>query len=162
MRNQTERLFLFNPFALKGWSNSQIKEQLDILIKKYSEEADTMTELALNVENLSNQNMLIGEMIARLTEEYSVAKAKLEVDENISIYTERLNWEQNNSGKAPAIKYFEALAKAKLQERYEDLAKKESDLKRFKIAFEAIEQKINALKKRMEAIKFELSGGLYG
>lgn len=162
MRSQNEKLYLFNPFNLSTWSNQQVKEQLDILIESYQEEADTMSELALNVENLSNQNMLIGEMIARLTEEYSVMKSKIEVDESIMIYVKRTDWESSNKGKAPAMKYFEALAKTSLQGRYEALAKKESDLKRFKIAYDAIDQKIQALKKRMEAIRYEISGGLNG
>lgn len=158
MRQQTEKLYLFNIFALKYWTNQQIKDQLDILIDKYDEDADTMSGLALNIENLANQNVLIGEMIARLTEDYVVMKANLEANENIAIVTCRSNWD--GEGKAPAMKYFEALASAKYENERKELAKKESDLKRFKIAYDAIGEKINAIKKRMEAIKYEITGGL--
>lgn len=158
MRNQTERLYLFNPFSLSTWENQQIKDQLDILIDKYDEDADTMSGLALNIENLANQNVLLGEMIARLTEEYVVMKANLEANENIAIVTRRTDW--NGEGKPPAMKYFEALAAAQYEKERKELAKKESDLKRFKIAYDSIGEKINAIKKRMEAIKFEIAGGL--
>ncbi|WP_300836554.1 hypothetical protein [uncultured Dubosiella sp.] len=158
MRNQTERLYLFNPFNLKSWENQQIKDQLDILIDKYDEDADTMSGLALNIENLANQNVLIGEMISRLTEEHICMKARLEANENIAIVTCRSNWECE--GKPPAMKFFEAQAAALYEDDRKELAKKESDLKRFKIAYDAIGEKINAIKKRMEAIKYEITGGL--
>lgn len=158
MRTQTERLYLFNPFNLKNWENQQIKDQLDLLIAKYDEDADTMGGMALNIENLANQNVLLGEMIARLTEEYVVMKANLEANENIAIVTHRTDW--NGEGKPPAMKYFEALAAAQYEKERKELAKKESDLKRFKIAYDSIGEKINAIKKRMEAIKFEIAGGL--
>lgn len=158
MRTQTERLYLFNPFNLKNWENQQIKDQLDLLIAKYDEDADTMGGMALNIENLANQNVLLGEMIARLTEEYVVMKANLEANENIAIVTRRTDW--NGEGNPPAMKYFEALAAAQYEKERKELAKKESDLKRFKIAYDSIGEKINAIKKRMEAIKFEIAGGL--
>lgn len=158
MRTQTERLYLFNPFNLKNWENQQIKDQLDLLIAKYDEDADTMGGMAMNIENLANQNVLLGEMIARLTEEYVVMKANLEANENIAIVTRRTDW--NGEGKPPAMKYFEALAAAQYEKERKELAKKESDLKRFKIAYDSIGEKINAIKKRMEAIKFEIAGGL--
>lgn len=158
MRTQTERLYLFNPFNLKNWENQQIKDQLDLLIAKYDEDADTMGGMALNIENLANQNVLLGEMIARLTEEYVVMKANLEANENIAIVSYRTGWD--GAGKPPAMKYFEALAAAQYEKERKELAKKESDLKRFKIAYDSIGEKINAIKKRMEAVKFEIAGGL--
>lgn len=158
MRTQTEKLYLFNVFALKHWTNQQIKEQLDILIDKYDEDADTMSGLALNIENLANQNVLIGEMISRLTEEYICMKARLEANVNIAIVTCRSSWD--GEGKAPAMKFFEAQASALYENDRKELAEKESDMKRFRIAYDSIGEKINAIKKRMEAIKFEVTGGL--
>lgn len=158
MRTQTERLYLFNPFNLKNWENQQIKDQLDILIEKYNEDADTMSGLALNIENLANQNVLIGEMVSRLTEEYICMKAELEANENVLIVTLRSDW--NGSGKAPAMKFFEAQASVAYEGDRKELAKKESDMKRFKIAYDSIGEKINAIKKRMEAIKYEIAGGM--
>jgi len=158
MRAQTEKLYLFNVFALKYWTNQQIKEQLDILIDKYDEDADTMSGLALNIENLANQNVLIGEMISRLTEEYICMKARLEANVNIAIVTCRSSWD--GEGKAPAMKFFEAQASALYENDRKELAEKESDMKRFRIAYDSIGEKINAIKKRMEAIKFEVTGGL--
>ena len=53
------------------------------------------------------------------------------------------------------MSYFEALATRFCEEDIKLLAQKESDLKRFKNAYESLETKTNALKKKMESIKYE-------
>lgn len=158
MIQQNEKVYMFNPFNLKNWKNKQIKEQLDVLIDKYDYEADTMAGLAINAENLANQLYIIGEMIARLTEEVYVLKAEVKNEESITVYKERKAWEVEHDGKVPAIAYFEAVASNKTKDSRMVLAKKESDLKRFKIAYESIEAKMNAVKKRMDSIRYEEFG----
>lgn len=149
-----ERLYLFNPFNIKNWKNEQIKEQLDLLINSYVD-AETPFQYACNVENLANQLYLIGEMVSRLYEEVNILKAYVKNEENKNIYKQRDAWSDTHSGKIPAMSYFEALASDFVKEDRETLAKKESDLKRFKIAYESIESKMNAVKKKIEACKFE-------
>ena len=51
--------------------------------------------------------------------------------------------------------YFEALAKRISQNDINKLAKKEENLERFKNTYKTMEEKINALKKRQESIKYE-------
>ena len=57
------------------------------------------------------------------------------------------------------MSYFQALASDFVKDKRVALAKKESDLKRFKIAYDSIEAKMNAVKKKMEAVRFEEFGG---
>ena len=114
--------------------------------------------MALNVENLANQMFLIGEMIARLQESSNILKADIENKTNQEIYVERSTWEREHDGKAPSIKYFEALAGQKVSEERTKLAKVDSDLKRFKTAYESIEAKMNSEKKKLDATKFEIGG----
>ena len=153
-----EKLYLFNPFNIKEWSNEQVKEQLTILIDKYDVDAFTPYQYALNIENLANQMYLIGEMIARLHEAYYIKKAEVENEENLQVYKQRDVWEKTNTGKAPAMSYFQALASDFVKEKRLELAKLESDLKRFKIAYDSIEAKMNAVKKKLEAVKYEEFG----
>lgn len=160
MMYQNEKLFMYNPFDLPNWTEEQLKEQYNILNKKIDMQADTMMGLANNVENLSNQLYLIGEMIARLTEKANLLKAKIDKDDAINVYIERTEWEKKNTGKAPSIKYFEALAMKKSSDDREQLAKTDSDLKRFKVAYESIEAKMNSQKKKMEAVKFDIAGAI--
>lgn len=46
----------------------------------------------------------------------------------------------------------------KVSEERTKLAKVDSDLKRFKTAYESIEAKMNSEKKKIEATKFEIGG----
>ncbi|MBR5795605.1 MAG: hypothetical protein IKY26_05635 [Erysipelotrichaceae bacterium] len=153
-----EKLYLFNPFNIKEWSNEQVKEQLTMLIDKYETEAFTPYQYALNIENLANQMYLIGEMIARLHEAFYINKAELENEESLQVYKQRDSWEKTHDGKAPAMSYFQALASDFVKEKRLELAKLESDLKRFKIAYDSIEAKMNAVKKKLEAVKYEEFG----
>ena len=68
---------------------------------------------------------------------------------------ERKNWDTERDGKAPAMAYFEALGTRFCQDDIKRLADKECSLKRFKNAYTSTENKINALKKKLESIKFE-------
>ena len=51
-----------------------------------------------------------------------------------------------------------ALAGQKVSEEKSKFAKLDSDLKRFKTAYESIEAKMNSEKKKIEATKFEIGG----
>ena len=158
MLSQNEKLFKYNPFRLKNWNDAEIEEQLGILVDSYISDAGAVMEMALNIENLANQLYLIGEMMARLQEESNILKAKIENRLNQEIYVERSTWEREHDGKAPSIKFFEALAGGKVQDERERYAKIDADLKRFKTAYESVEAKMNAEKKKLDATKFEIGG----
>lgn len=98
-------------------------------------------------------------MIARLYEDVNVMKADVSNEENLQVYKQRDVYEKTHEGKPPAMSYFQALASDFVKDKRVLLAKKESDLKRFKIAYESIESKMNAVKKKMEAVRFEEFGG---
>lgn len=158
MLSQNELLFKYNPFKIKYWNDEEIEEQLGILVDAYISDAETVMEMALNIENLANQMFLIGEMIARLQESSNILKADIENKTNQEIYVARSTWEREHDGKAPSIKYFEALAGQKVSEERTKFAKVDSDLKRFKTAYESIEAKMNSEKKKLDATKFEIGG----
>lgn len=158
MLSQNELLFKYNPFKIKRWKDDEIQEQLSILVDAYISDAETVMEMALNIENLANQMFLIGEMIARLQESSNILKADIENKTNQEIYVARSTWEREHDGKAPSIKYFEALAGQKVSEERTKFAKVDSDLKRFKTAYESIEAKMNSEKKKLDATKFEIGG----
>lgn len=158
MLSQNELLFKYNPFKIKHWKYEEIEEQLGILVDAYISDAETVMEMALNIENLANQMFLIGEMIARLQESSNILKADIENKTNQEIYVARSTWEREHDGKVPSIKYFEALAGQKVSEERTKFAKVDSDLKRFKTAYESIEAKMNSEKKKLDATKFEIGG----
>lgn len=156
----TENVYLFNPFDIKNWENQDIKNVLDELIDKYLKNDDSLTvyQRSLNVENLANQLYLIGEMIARLSEEVLLLKNEVNTSYDKQVYMQRKQWSETNTEKAPAISYFQALASDFVKDERINLSKKESDLKRFKYAYDSIEAKMNANKKKMDAQKYEEFG----
>lgn len=156
MYENIEKAYLYNPFDVKLWSDEMIEKQVRALIPRYNADDDTMYGLAKNVETLANISYLFGEMIARLTRRYGLMKIDVDAKEKKQITIERRKWvNENPSEKVPAMSYFEAEAsefvkadKDKLMEVYEDLT-------RFKEASDKYEHIMNAIKKEMDAIKYE-------
>ena len=151
-----EKVYLFNPWKIKRWSEDEIATQVNHLIELYNPEDDTMYGVSLNIEVVADILYLYGEMIARLTDKS--AKLKLENDsrEQKEIVRTRKNWIVDHPGdKAPAMSYFEAEASEIVREKRNEQIDAQSDLTRFKLAYESMEQKINALKKKQESIRYE-------
>ena len=149
MNNQ---LYLFNPFQIKKKNEIELKDIYEEVYKTLTEEPNTMYEYAHNIEVYSNLNYIIGEIVARLQKDVIELKTKIKIDTAITQTEERKKW---NDGKPPAISYFEALATRFSQADINKLAEKECSLMRFKNAYKSTEEKINALKKKMDSIKYE-------
>ena len=56
-------------------------------------------------------NYLLGEMIARIQQEYDTLKTDISITENKQIYMQRTQWQDPQTEKPPAMSYFEAMAK---------------------------------------------------
>lgn len=148
-------LYLFNPFMIKKKTEIELKEIYESVYKELLDEPNTMYEYAHNIEVYSNLNYISGEIIARLQKDVIELKTKIKIDTAIVQTEERKNWNTDRDGKAPAMAYFEALGTRFSQNDINILADKECSYMRFKNAYKSIEEKINALKKKMEAIRYE-------
>ena len=149
-----EKSYLFNPFRIKEVSNAKLQEMYQETYNKLLEEPNSLYEYAHNIEVYSNLMYICGECIARFTREIIELKTKIQIDTAVNQVQERNNWDVSN-GKAPAISYFEALATRMSKEDISKLADKECSLKRFKNSYDTANEKINALKKKMDSIRFE-------
>ena len=150
-----EKTYLFNPFRIKEVSNSQLQQMYEETYKQLLSDPNTMYEYAHNIEVYSNLMYICGECIARFTRDIIELKTKIQIDTAVNQVQERNNWNVETMGKAPAISYFEALATRMSRDDINKLADKECLLKRFKNAYDSIETKTNALKKKLESIKYE-------
>lgn len=150
-----EKLYLFNPFNIKNISERELANMYQEVFKGIKEEPNSMYEYSHNIEVYSNLNFIIGEVIARLTKDIIELKTQIEIDRAIKTTEERKNWNTERDGKVPAMAYFEALGTRFCQDDIKRLADKECSLKRFKNAYSSTEEKINALKRKLESIKFE-------
>lgn len=152
MNNQ---LYLFNPFQIKKKSEIELKNIYEEVYKSLLEECNTMYEYAHNIEVYSNLNYIIGEIVARLQKDVLELKTKIKIDTSITQTEERKKYIAEVDKKPPAMSYFEALATRFSQDDINRLADKECSLKRFQNAYRSTEEKINAIKKKMEAVRFE-------
>lgn len=150
-----ERWLLFNPFNIKNKTNNELRDMYNEVYKQLLEEPNAMYEFAHNIEVYSNLNYIIGECIARLTKDVIETKTQIEINKAIKCVQERQSWDEGTNGKRPAMSYFEALGTRFCQDDIKLQAQKECDLKRFKNAYNSMEEKINAIKKKMEAVKYE-------
>lgn len=156
MYDSIEKTYLYNPFDVKSWSDAQIEEQVKLLIPRYKADDTFMYGMARNVETLANIMYLFGEMIARLTREYGLMKIDCDAKEKKAITVQRKIWtEENPNDKVPAMSFFEAKAAEFVRDDKEKLMTKYEQLTRFKQAYESYEQIINAIKKKMDAVKYE-------
>lgn len=147
-----EKEYLFNPFNIKSKTSLDLKEMYSGVFKGLIEEPNTMYEYAHNLEVYSNLNYIIGEVIARLNKDVIELKTKIKIDTAINTTEERKQWTE---GKPPAMSYFEGVATRMSKDDINLLADKECSLTRFKNAYKSTEEKINALKKKMDAIRYE-------
>lgn len=148
-------LYLFNPFEIKKKTEIELKNIYEAVYNELLDEPNVMYEYAHNIEVYSNLNYIIGEIIARLQKDVIELETKIKIDTAITQTEERKKWNTDLNGKAPAIAYFEALATRFSQNDINKLADKKCSYMRFKNAYKSTEEKINALKKKMESIKFE-------
>ena len=151
-----EKLYMFNPFTIQRADSKKIADTYIKLQDELKNDADTGFEISKNIEIYANMNYLIGEMIARLQQEYDTLKTEISITENKQIYMQRKQWQETQSEKPPAMSYFEAMAKEFVKEDSKKLAELGSRLFRFKKAYESIDSKQNALKKKIEAIRYEI------
>ena len=153
-----EKMYLFNPFSIKNTTNNELRNIYNQVYKDLLEEPNTMYEYAHNIEVYSNLNYIIGEIIARLTKDLIELKTEIQIKSAIKCVEERKSWDIEKDGKQPAMAYFEALGIRFCEDLIKLQAEKECNLKRFKNAYQSMEEKINSLKKRLDAIKFEEIG----
>lgn len=151
-----EKLYMFNPFVIHKATTEQIAETYSNLQKELITDENTGYDIAKNIEIYANMNYLLGEMIARLQEEYDTLKTEISIAENKQLYFARKKWQDEHTEKAPAMSYFEAIAKEFVKEDSRKLAELGAKLFRFKKAYDSIDSKQNALKKKIEAIRYEI------
>jgi hypothetical protein len=151
-----EKFYMFNPFTIQNANSKEIADTYDKLQKEIVSEADTGFQISKNIEIYANMNYLIGEMIARIQQEYDLLKTEISITENKQIYISRKQWQEMNTEKPPAMSYFEAMAKEYVKDDSKKLAELGARLFRFKKAYESIDSKQNALKKKIEAIRYEI------
>lgn len=153
-----EKVFMFNPFLIKQWSEEQIEKQVNLLLEMSNPNADIPSEIAKEIEVRANILCLLGEMISRLTYSLSIIKLDNDIKEAKALQRARKNWKESTTDKAPAIQYFEAIASEDVRDDREKEMKVKANLTRFKYSYDSMENKMNALKFKLKATQYEIGG----
>ena len=148
-------LYLFNPFKIEAATEIEIANTYTNLQERLIEEPDTPFQLSTNIEIYSNMYFILGEMIARIAEQYDLLKTEISIEENQALYSYRNQWKESNEERPPAIDYFKSLAKQVVKDKEKELAHLGAKLTRFKRAFESTEQKMNSLKFKIKSLGME-------
>ena len=101
-----EKLYMFNPFTIQNADSKQIADTYIKLQNMLVENADIGFLISKNIEIYANMNYLIGEMIARIQQEYDTLKTEISIQENKQVYMQRKQWQETQKEKPPAMSYF--------------------------------------------------------
>lgn len=163
MKINGEKIYMYSPYEMKRATDEEIEQEVMSLIHAYNNDADTPFQLSENIEIISNINSLYGEVISRLQLGYD--QLKFETDNKIDKNTVELRnqWVADHpKEKAPAMAYFEANARTLEEDKVKRYLKLKSDLNKFIKAYDSMENRMNAVKRKQDAIKYEEFGVVNG
>ncbi len=149
-----ERTYLFNPFLLQTSSDEELSKIINDLANQYKN-SDIVSDIIFNINLESDLLTIYGEFISRFQETADLTKIEADNTRDKSIYKLRKDWIETSTEKAPAMSYFEAQAEDLVKDIRIRQIKAESMLTRFKKAYTSLESKQNALKKQLEALRYE-------
>lgn len=149
-----ERQYLLNPFMLQTSTDEELSQVINDLAKQYRN-SDLAYDVVFNINLESDLLMIYGEFIARLQQQASLKKIEADNLEDKSVYQLRTDWIKSNTDKPPAMSYFEAQAREIVKDIRVEQIKAETMLIRFKKAYSSLETKQNALKKKLDAMRYE-------
>ena len=149
-----ERNYLFNPFLLMTSSDEELSKQINVLANLYRN-SDLAYDVVFNINLESDLLMIYGEFIARFQESAEISKLEANNMRDKAVYRLRKEWAETTTDKPPAMSYFEAQAEDLVKDIRIKQIKAEEMLTRFKKAYTSLETKQNALKKKLDTIKYE-------
>lgn len=150
-----DRNYLMNPFKLKTSTEEELSDVIDQLSQMYNYDDDTMGVISDNIQIECDLLVVYGELIARYERDHDLTKLDADINESRNIYQLRKDWVEMNTEKPPAMSYFEAQAEEKVKPLRTRQIELKSMLNRFKMAWDSMDKKQQALKRKQDTIKYE-------
>lgn len=147
----------FNPFDLQNATQEQLTEEVKNLIDQIKEDADTPLDLSDNVLVYSKLLYLYGEIIVRCEKAYSLIKLENKNKELVLANDLKDQWQKEHEGKAPNAKYFDAKVALEMKEDKLKEIRRAEQVDRFRNAYDATKEKMNAVKRKIDSIRYEIS-----
>lgn len=142
----------FDPFTVSQLTDEKIVEIITSSVAKCKPEAETVTELTENIMYLTDVLFLYGEMRSRNQERYSLLKYENDIKEK-----ELVEELKKASTEKKAADFYKMEAAKQMKKDMEAEFKAQGDVKRLELAYDATQEKINAVKKKIEALKYEFA-----
>lgn len=139
----------YNPFDIKNISEDKIVKHIKDLINSLSED-DNISALSENVVKLSDVLYLYGELLVRAQKEYSLIKYQNNTKEVALAYKKKSETKE----KYP-MTYFSNLSQIEMENDYKQEIDAQMNVNRLKYAYEATQERINAIKKKIDSKKYE-------
>ena len=149
-----ERTYLFNPFLLMTATDEELSKVINDLASQYRY-SDLAHDIIFNINLESDLLTIYGEFIARFQKTADLQKLKADNQRDKAVYKLRKDWANTSDEKPPAMAYFEAQAEDLVHDDRLIQFNAESMLTRFKNAYRSLETKQNALKKKLDGLKYE-------
>ena len=150
-----DRTYLLNPFLLQTATIDDLGRQIQLLSEQYIYDDHTPYDVVFNINLESDLLILYGEVVARFQKDAELTKLEADILEGKTIYRLRKDWVASSNEKVPAMSYFEAQAKETVKSLREKQINDQEMLLRFKNQYKSVETKQNALKKKLEAMRYE-------
>ena len=142
----------YNPFDIAKYSDEQLVEQIKKLLDECDDEAESVTEMSENIMKLSDVLYIYGELQTRTSKEYSLVKYQNDIRE-----VKLAHDIKKESDEKATASYFNALAQERMIIDYTREVELKENVDKLKLAYDATQEKINAIKKKMEAKRFEFN-----
>lgn len=141
---------MYTPFNINTVSEETLVEQIESLLNSCDEEVDTPYELSENVIKLTDILYIYGELYARAQRAYALEKFQNSTNETLLAH----KLKSESTEKMP-VGYFSALAQQQMLEQKKDEYDLQLNVSRLKYAYDATQEKINAIKKKIDAAKYD-------
>lgn len=143
---------IFNPFDVCKLPDEILVEQIKNSINKCNDEADSVAGMSENLMNLTDVLYIYGELLTRAQRDYSLLKYQNNTEE-----IQLAGKLKKESTEKQTATYFNAMAQQLMLEKRTKEFDLQQNVTRLKYAYDATQEKINAIKKKMDASKYEFS-----
>lgn len=141
---------IYNPFEIQQTSEEELVNAIKILVEKCNENEQEMSDFATTVIDLTDVLYIYGELYARTQKDYLLKKYNNNTKEAKLEY--QIKKEATEKGSSS---YYKAIAQEKMLKDREEEYNLQLSATRLKLAYDSTQEKINALKKKIDAMKYE-------
>lgn len=150
-----DRTYLLNPFVAKTMTIDELSTELNRLAQMYIHDDVTQADVVFNICLESDLLVIYSVLIQRFKRDTEMTKLEADTLESKSVYQQRDDWVKTSTEKVPAMTYFEGKARELVKPLREKQINADCDWELLKRYYSSMESKQNALKKKLDSMKYD-------